>query len=152
MKKIIILFCSLFLLNCANHSVVHDAEGHEIPLDHFKGKWVIINYWAAWCDACVHETPELNHFSEHLKNTNVVFYGFNYDHLSGSDLEQAISDIKITYPVLEEDPQVIWSLPDVNFLPVTFIINPEGHVAKQIVGSSTEESLQAALREAQSHP
>jgi peroxiredoxin len=129
------------------NSVLHDAKGHEITISQLKGKWIIVNYWAAWCASCLKEIPELNHFYQRNHHKNIVLFGVNYDRLSLSDLQQTIDKTHIAFPVVLEDPAQIWLLNGIEALPVTFIIDPQGKVVKRIVGASTEQSLLATLRE-----
>lgn len=144
--KLILIF--ILLIGCSRNEVVlHDANNHEILLSQLKGKWIVVNYWADWCESCVAEIPELNHFYTHNKNNNIVLFGVSYDQLSDDQLSQAMQKHKIFYPVLKENPQKIWNLGFIEVIPTTFIINPEGQVAKVIVGATTEKQLTTVLHE-----
>lgn len=148
---LLILF--IILLSSMAHAISHaafsDTFGDNIPLSKLKGKWVIINYWADWCDGCIAEVPELNSFYLHNKDKNILIYGVNYDQLPVDSLKISIQKIGISFPVLTEDPNSVWGLGAINMLPVTFIINPEGKIAKTIVGPSTEQSIKQILYELQ---
>jgi thiol-disulfide isomerase/thioredoxin len=140
-KVVLALFFSLTLM-CANAGTTfHDAHGNKIKASQFNGKWVIINYWASWCNICLNEIPEFNNFYKKVKNKNVLIYGVNYDHLTGDDLTQAMSAADIQYPVLVEDPTSIYNLGDFGVVPVTFVINPQGKIVKKIIGPTTENAL-----------
>jgi thiol-disulfide isomerase/thioredoxin len=146
----IFLACSFFLGGCTpGSSVLHDSEGHEIKLSELKGKWIIINYWADWCDSCMAEIPQLNNFYVHNQDKSVVLLGVNYDHLPADQLKQSVKKRQILYPVLLEDPSSIWGLGAMEAIPVTFIIDPKGVVKKMIVGATTENSLLGILRDLQ---
>jgi thiol-disulfide isomerase/thioredoxin len=78
LKLLLVLLCSIFMLSCTEKgSVLHDTKGNEIPLSTLKGKWVIINYWADWCESCTKEIPELNRFYQNNQDKNIVLYGVN---------------------------------------------------------------------------
>lgn len=140
------------MLSCSQQgSALHDTKGNPIEVSSLKGKWVIVNYWAAWCDSCLKEIPELNSFYEHTQDKNIVLYGVNYDRMPMNDLQAAIDKTHIIYPVVLEDPAETWPLYGIDVLPVTFIIDPNGKVVKRIVGANTEKSLFAALDELQKH-
>ncbi|MEO8401090.1 MAG: TlpA disulfide reductase family protein [Gammaproteobacteria bacterium] len=128
---------------------IHDANGNSVQLSTFKGKWIILNFWAEWCDSCVREIPELNNFYLHNQNKNVVLYGVNFDQLPLPELKNTLTKMKITYPELVENPATAWSLAQIDVLPVTFIIAPNGKVAKTILGPNTEQSLLDALKDLQ---
>jgi len=125
----------------ADQAVFYDTEGHAVQLSKLKGKWVILNYWADWCNACVQEIPELNRFYQNIKGKNIVFYGIDNDELSLDDLKSSILSVSIKYPVLISDPGYAWHLDNVAVIPTTFILDPYGHLVKVITGPNTESSL-----------
>lgn len=152
-KIVLVVFVSLLAISCSHGggNALQDTKGHSFPASKLSGKWVVVSYWADWCGNCAEETPALNSFAENLKDKNVVFYGVNYDHLTGDALKAAMEKLNITYPVLKQDPGQIWHLKDPGALPVTFIIDPNGQVVKTILGGNSEESLLNFLHEAQSN-
>lgn len=146
----LIVLCSFFIFGCSHHdTVLHDSQGQQTTVEQLKNKWVIINYWASWCEACVEEIPELNRFYHDNKDHSIVMYGVNFDGPPPSDLMNMIKENHIDYPVLFENPTDIWHLGSLDMIPTTFIINPEGKIVKTMVGGLTEESLSAALKELQ---
>ena len=118
-----------------------DTNGQSYNSKDFKNKWVIINYWASWCDSCIDEVPELNKFYFNNKNSNIVILGVNYDHLRDPHLTNAIDKLGIRFPVLKQDPGKELRLGVVSVLPTTFVINPNGDIVKKIIGANTEQSL-----------
>ncbi len=128
--------------------ILHDAQGHAVDTATWQKQWMIVHYWATWCDNCVHELKELNQFyldNQHQPN-KVKFYGVNYDYFAPQELLLAVQRMKIAFPVLQEDPVTLLHLPPVpDALPVTFIVNPAGKVVKQILGPVTARSLSADL-------
>lgn len=148
-KKITVIIASLFIIsfqvNSASDKYFHDARGNAISSSDFKGKWVIVNYWATWCDICMTEVPELNQFYKN-NSKNVLLFGVNYDHLTSDDLRQAINSFDIKYPVLVEDPTSLWNFGYFDVVPVTFVINPQGKVVKRILGAVTDAQLSEIIR------
>ncbi|EKD72603.1 MAG: hypothetical protein ACD_45C00630G0009 [uncultured bacterium] len=141
-NSILILVCSLFFASCKGDvAELHDVNGNVVQPSFLHGKWIILNYWAAWCATCIKEIPELDRFYQHNQDKSVVLYGVNYDRLPKTELQTAMRKINIAFPVLLEDPQNIWKLDDIEALPVTFIIDPHGKVVKKILGANTEKSL-----------
>ncbi|MBV8802916.1 MAG: TlpA family protein disulfide reductase [Gammaproteobacteria bacterium] len=122
-------------------AVFYDTKGHTVQLSLLRGKWIIINYWADWCGACRQEIPELNHFYKRIKDMNILFYGVNFDDLPLEELKAATESVGIQFPSLTSDPGSAWNLDNVDAIPTTFIINPEGRVAKVITGTTTEDDL-----------
>lgn len=140
-KLILLLFCSVTVSSYAITTELHDSNGRLLNLDEFKNKWIIVNYWADWCESCMEEIPELNRFHQNNQGKDIVFFGVNYDRLPKLYLNQAMDKMGITFPVLLEDPNSLWHLGEVTVLPTTFIINPQGDVVKKIIGPNTEQSL-----------
>ena len=154
-KKILLLLFPFFLLcsfsvSCSEQvSVLHDTAGRKIALTQLKNKWIVINYWASWCENCIEETQEFNHFYENNRDDTIVLFGVNYNHLPTHDLKADIKKVGIRYPVLIEDPSQIWHFDLMDVIPFTLIINPAGKVVKTIVGATSEQDLLGAIRSLQ---
>jgi peroxiredoxin len=151
-KLILVIVFSFFMMSCskAEEPLFYDTNGNAVKFSTLKGKWVVLNYWAAWCNICVQEIPELNHFYQNIKDKNIVFYGIDYDELSLDNLKSSIASVSIKYPVLTSDPGPTWNLDSVDVVPTTFILNPEGRVVKVITGPNTERSLLGIINTLQS--
>ncbi len=148
LRIFIFLICAFVMCQGAQaDTILHDTNGGSIDVSTLKGKWVVLNYWADWCDICMKETSELNNFYSHSQNKNIVLYGVNYDHMPLDELKAAMARIHISYPVIQEDPTQVWPLEVVDVLPVTYIIDPRGKVVKRILGASTEASLLAIIHQ-----
>ena len=147
-RGILILAMTFCLVACSSPEpsvILHDQHSNPVDLSELKGKWVIVNYWASWCESCAWEVPHLNKFYQNNKNKNIVLYGVSYDPLPQDELSVAVNKMHIQFPVLLENPSALWQLGDTDVVPVTYIINPEGKVAQKIVGPTTEESLSAVM-------
>lgn len=141
LRLILFILFSILLIGCSKDSVFHDSQNHTIPLSSLRGKWIVINYWAAWCPSCIHEIPLLNHFYEENLNKNILIYGVNYDQVTGSNLNKTIQKEKIHFPILLENPADAFHLPFIERIPITFVINPEEKIIKIIEGPLTPSSL-----------
>jgi thiol-disulfide isomerase/thioredoxin len=153
-KMVLTFMCVISIAACSNSAdpKFHDEKNNVVQLSQLKGKWVIVNYWAEWCVGCVQEVPELNRFyNKDVANpkNNLVMLGVDYDRQSLDALKASINKAKIEYPVLQEDPDTAWQLGAITLLPVTFILNPEGKLAKILLGPSTEKLLLQTLHDLQ---
>jgi thiol-disulfide isomerase/thioredoxin len=146
-KLCFIWLCAISMMSCAQSESLqlHDGDGRLIPMSELKNKWIVINYWADWCDSCIVEIPELNNFYLHNQNKNVLMFGVNYDQLPQNYLKQSMRRVGIEFPVMLEDPILLLKLGEVSVLPTTFIINPKGRVVRKIIGASTEDTLTTIL-------
>ena len=121
---------------------LQDADGRLHRLEDYRGNWVIVNFWATWCAPCIKEIPELKRFHQQHRDKDVVVIGINFEELTAEQLQQAIAEFDINYPVLR-----IGSVPLVPFeplkgLPSTFAVSPQGRMVQSWIGPVNEETLQ----------
>ncbi len=118
-----------------------DLEGKQFKLSDYRGKWVVLNYWATWCPPCLEEIPELVHFHETHKDSDAVVIGVDMEMLSADVLRQFVDDNFMTYPIVplvEEMP----AFDDVQNFPTTYLIDPDGVAVVRHVGAVTSEALE----------
>lgn len=123
---------------------LHDYLGNEIALSDYQGKWIVLNFWASWCQPCRAEIPTLNSFyQEHREQALVVGVGLDpADAANASKLQQ---DFKVSYPLVFEDVASTLGI-DISYMPTTVFINPQGKIVKTEVREQTMASLAATTR------
>lgn len=117
-------------------SLFQDIDGNAIALADFKGKRVLLNYWATWCRPCVEEMPAMLKAQEILEKENYVF-------LLASD--QSFKTIKTFMKKNPFDLKFIkfngsLSEQDISALPATFIYNTKGEKVEKIIGATAWDS------------
>ncbi len=146
----ILVFYS-FAANAAAPTVdftLKDINGNPHQLSDYRGKWVIVNYWATWCPPCLDEIPELSDFHEKHKANDAVVLGINYEEdIDVSYLRKFIEEYLISYPILRGDPDGPAPLGQIYGLPSTFIISPDGKVVSRKVGGITQAQLEEFLHQ-----
>ena len=123
---------------------VTTLDGKTFDLAAQRGKWVIVNYWATWCVPCIKEMPDISRFVAAHKN--VVAIGLAYEDSEPADIKAFLAKHPVAYPIA----QVSLDQPPKDFdeprgLPTTYLIGPDGKVAKHIVGPVTEASLEGLI-------
>ena len=108
-----------------------------------QGRWLLVNYWAEWCAPCRREIPELNEIHHDSATSNVYVVGVNFDGIQGEALETLKGQMGIEFPQLREDPSPHWGQAAPTVLPTTYVINPQGELAKVLVGPQTVDALMA---------
>lgn len=146
LKKIGCLLSALILFSlisaCSKSADLKDSHGQTIHLSDYKGKWVLINYWATWCKPCLKEMAALNA----LARNNVVVLGVSYDNLNSTEMNRIIKKQSITYPMLSRFPIRMFGLKEIPVLPITFVLNPEGKFVKTLKGPKTEAQFRQAIQ------
>src|SRR5271167_3468944 len=107
--------------------------GKKISLDDFKGKPVILNFWATWCGPCKEELPVFQKMWNKYKDKDVAFIGIDVMD-NRSNAAEFIKNNDITYTILYDQQVEISSKYKVVALPATFFINKEGKIAVKNYG------------------
>lgn len=127
---------------------LHDLKGKARTLSEFRGKWVVVNYWATWCPPCVDEIPELVKFHDRHHDKDAVVIGINYEDIPQPQLRAFVDEYFISYPVLQvEDMRPAHEQLDVGGLPTTYVISPEGEVVARQVGGITDQVLEDYIQQ-----
>lgn len=135
----------LLLTACGEPEWGLDQHGRAVEAAQLEGRWLVINYWAEWCGPCRKEVPELNRLAEEQATGAVRVLGVNFDALQGEALRRAAATLGIRYTNLASDPGPRLGLAASRVLPVTWLVDPQGQVRKQLAGEQTAVGLKAEL-------
>jgi peroxiredoxin len=145
----LLLLLGLSLAACAQSESVDftlpDLEGKPRSLSEFRGKWVVVNYWATWCPPCLEEMPELEVFHANHKDEDAVVLGVNMETISLARLREFAEEQFISFPILREQPRAHTELGRIPGLPTSYLIDPEGRVAGRQVGPLTLQRLERMI-------
>lgn len=125
----------------ANNFSVTDTTGKKHSLAAYKGKWVLVNYWATWCPPCLDEIPDLIALHDDKKN-NLVVIGIAVDYRSAKQVTDFADGMLVSYPIVLGTPKVISQIAPVQGLPTTYLYNPQGKLVGQQVGAITRKSIE----------
>ncbi len=123
---------------------VQTLDGTAFDLTAHRGKWVVINYWATWCSPCLKEMPDLDAFAK--KREDVVLIGLAYEDIEIGEMREFLNRHPVSYPIAIVDvfePPAAFPAP--RGLPMTWLIGPDGRVAKQFLGPVTGRDLEQAM-------
>lgn len=122
-------------------------DGGAVGLERFRGKAVVLNYWATWCEPCRIEMPHLERAHTDL-GRDVAVIGIN---LKEGDalIRPYLAEQRITYPVLVDQDGAYWSRLKLTGLPSTYVLDAEGIVCRRFVGILSYPLLQQAVAAAQ---
>lgn len=114
-------------------------DGNVITAKTWRNDYIIVNYWAEWCEPCREEIPELNKLVQGFPPERVL--GINYDQPEFVELSQQISRMGIEFPVVIKGG-VSWLAHErPTTLPATFIFSPKGELVKVFQGPQTAATL-----------
>ena len=135
-----------------------DTKGQKISLANYKGKAVVVDFWATWCPPCKVEIPWLEQFNQQYSAQGLQILGISEDDLNLDNKtelaqeKQQIADtaaqLKINYPVLYDDANVSTPYGGVDGLPTTFFIDRSGKVVASTVGLAPREEIEADIKKA----
>lgn len=127
--------------------VVYDIDGKEVKLSDFKGKPVVVNFWASWCGPCKSEMPDFDEKAKELEG-KVQFLMINVTDGSQETVESASQFIKgegYTFPVFYDTAMNASSTYGATSLPMTFFIDAEGYGIARAVGAIDSATLQQGI-------
>jgi len=120
---------------------VETFAGPRWTLADRRGKWVVVNFWATWCNPCLEEIPALDAFDKSRDDVEVI--GLAYEEIERPDMEAFLKVHSFSYPVAIVD--VYKGLPDFPIpkgLPMTYLVAPDGKVAKEFLGPVDMKELE----------
>jgi len=120
------------------------VTGETYDLAAHRGKWVVVNFWATWCAPCLKEMPELS--ALHAMRGNVEVVGLAYEDIETAEMQEFLKAHPVAYPIVIVDtyqPPQDFAVP--RGLPMTYLIGPDGKVAKQFLGPVQARDIEAAI-------
>lgn len=117
-----------------------DLEGNQHRLSDYKGEGVFLNFWGTWCKPCATEMPAMDNQYHVYKDQGVQTLAIN---IGESDLK--VNSFKnsygLSFPIAIDQNKSVMQSYNIDPLPTTFLINPEGRIEKIIKGQMTEQDI-----------
>jgi peroxiredoxin len=130
-----------------------DLNGNTVSLSDFKGKVIILDFWATWCPPCVKEIPHFVELYDQYNDREFVVVGISVDREGVGVVKSFVQKYKVDYPILMTDGQVEKAYGNIVSIPTTFVIDSEGKIRSKYIGyrdkSVFEKDIKALLAEAQ---
>src|SRR5437588_2423453 len=131
-----------------------DLDGKDVPLNQYKGKVVLVNFWATWCEPCQVEIPWLIDMQQKYASKGFTVLGVDVDDESNKTVS-AYADkerfnvngqnLPMNYPVLRGDDAVADKFGGLLGYPTTFVISRDGKIVKKVQGLIDLEEISKAI-------
>ena len=119
----------------APNFTLKNLDGKEISLNQFRGKHILVNFWATWCGPCKIEMPSLEALYERFKDRNFVLLAISNDMFGANIVKPFVKAHNINFPVLLDQRLKVSNAFGVVSLPTTFMIDPQGKIIGALFGA-----------------
>lgn len=121
-----------------------DTNGNKVKLSDYKGKVVILDFWATWCPPCRKGIPDLVELKKTYKD-NIVIIGISMDTDSKNDVVPFMKEYGINYKIVYGDNDVVQKYGNISAIPTSFIIDQSGKVITSFVGLQRKEAYSTQI-------
>ena len=134
---------ALFLSFSVQAFRFQDTTGKIHQLSDYKGRWVLVNFWATWCPPCLKEIPDLMAIYDQRKDVMIIGVAMDID--DPQTVLDFVRSTGINYPIVLGNRIIASQLDDVSLLPSTYFYDPDGNPAARQLGIVSRESIEAFL-------
>jgi peroxiredoxin len=122
-----------------------DVDGKRVDFSQFKGKVVVLDFWATWCVPCRSEIPGYGKLQEKYRDKGLVIIGVSLDQEGPGAVKKFIGDFHMNYRVVMGDDAVVEAFGGVDGIPTTFIIDRNGKIRDKKVGAMETGAYEKVL-------
>lgn len=126
-----------------------DLEGKQVKLSDYRGKFVVVNFWATWCPPCLVEIPDLVMFHEAHKDKDAIVLGVNYEDIPVQKVKAFAEAQMISYPIVRLPGRIDGRntpFGPLKGLPTTYVVAPNGEVIAGHTGMVDQEGLERVMQ------
>ncbi len=123
-----------------------NVDGKPVKLSDFKGKVVILNFWATWCPPCRKEIPTFISLQKQYGDKGLVIVGISLDEGGPGVVKPFVSRAGINYPVMMGDQKTAADYGGIEVVPTTFIIDRNGRIAAEHQGEAERAAFEAEIK------
>jgi thiol-disulfide isomerase/thioredoxin len=147
MKRFFVVL-SLLLVSLAAFPagfVLKDSNGQTHRLADYKGRWVLVNFWATWCPPCVKEIPDFAALYDSHKGRDLMVLGVAMDFDNPKEVTDYARKLAMSYPLVLGDDKTEEQFGRLVGLPTSYLYDPKGNLVLKKVGTLPRETIQQFL-------
>lgn len=153
MKTLTVLLLLVFLPAAASGQgarkapalALKDLRGRIVRLSDYKGKVVLLNFWATWCPPCRAEVPDLVKWQREYESKGLQVLGVTYPPTDRAEVRRFVRRFKINYPVLLGSKETKALFGETETLPMTVLIDREGNARERVEGILLPEEFEEKI-------
>ena len=132
---------------------LRSLDGQPLALAQFRGRVVVVNFWATWCEPCIEEMPSLQRLGEDLAGEAFEILAVNYQE-GEPRIRAFLNKVPLTFPILRDTDGGVARAWKVRIFPSSFVVDPDGRIRYVLVGSldwtapEIRKTLRSLLRSA----
>jgi thiol-disulfide isomerase/thioredoxin len=126
--------------------VLKDLRGRNVRLSSYKGKIVLLNFWATWCPPCRAEMPELVTWQREYRGRGLQVIGVTYPPTNRAAVVRFVRGIRANYPIVLGRKEIKALFYEGETLPITVVIDREGNVRETIEGILLPEEFEEKIK------
>jgi thiol-disulfide isomerase/thioredoxin len=121
-------------------------DGKKVSLSDYKGRPVVVNFWATWCAPCKLEMPWFEEFRQKYQAQGFEILGIAEDDAGKDEIAKTAKKVAVTYPILLTDGKVAPAYGGVDMLPTSFYIDRKGLVTTETIGLASKDEVEANIK------
>jgi thiol-disulfide isomerase/thioredoxin len=123
-----------------------DMQGRTLRLSDYKGKVVLLYFWATWCPPCRAEMPDLIRMQREYKRKGLQVIGITYPPEEIGEVRQFVRKLRVNYPIALGTKETKILFDETEILPVTIVVDRQGSVRESIEGILLPEEFEQKIR------
>jgi thiol-disulfide isomerase/thioredoxin len=123
-----------------------NLNGKKVSLSDYKGRPVLVNFWATWCAPCKLEMPWFEEFRSKYSGQGFEILGIAEDDAGKDEIAKAVKKVNVSYPILLTDGKVAPAYGGVDYLPMSFYVDRKGIVEIETSGLASKDEIDANIK------
>jgi len=122
------------------------ADGRTVELKQLAGNVVVVNFWATWCGPCRAEIPGMLEIYSKYRGKGLEIVGVSLDRQGFSVVTPFVKRMKIDYPVVVGDGDLVAAYGNFNAIPTTFVVDRKGNIVGEHTGALTKQQFEQLVK------